>query len=94
MFLLDPNSGSGECLRLFCQIVGLLPFCWVALSCLERRVSYCNLVCRVQWTSLGGLLFSEGKCRRNGSGGEGRDEGHREEWNIRGCNIQEKKEKE
>lgn len=36
---------------------------------------YCNLLCRVQWVSLRGLLFPEEKQRWNGSGREGRWEG-------------------
>lgn len=38
-------------------------------------VSYYNLLCYVWLISLGGLLFSEGKQRRSGSGGEGMEAG-------------------
>jgi hypothetical protein len=49
---------------------------WVASSSLDKRVcvqSYCILLCFIQQTSLGSLLFSEGKERTGGSGREGGD---------------------
>lgn len=40
------------------------------LDCLVQP--YCILLCNVPLVFLGALLFSEGKWRSNGSGGEGR----------------------
>ena len=74
-FLWDPNSWEWITLWLFCLLIGLFFSSWVASPSLDMRAwasSYCILLCCVQLISLGGLLFSEGKYRNTGSGGEGR----------------------
>lgn len=44
-------------------------------------LSYCNLLCHDLLISLGGVLFSEGTQKSNGSGEEGRRSGKNwEEW--------------
>lgn len=48
---------------------------YVALFSIDVMVcawSYGRMLCHVSWMSVGGLLFSELKCRDGGSGGEER----------------------
>lgn len=58
--------------------------------------SNCNLLYGVRLISLGGLFFSEGKRRKNGSGGEGKAGGgsgkSRGKLQL-GCNALEKNKK-
>lgn len=72
----------------------------IALPSIDMRVcaeSNCNLLCGIRLISLGGLFFSEGKRRKNGSGGEGKAGGgsgkSRGKLQL-GCNALEKNEKQ
>lgn len=84
-----PNSASGRCLWLFCQLLGPFSSYWVALPSLDMRVtawSYCILLCHVWLMSLGDLLFSGGEKRRKricegGGNGRGRGKGSCG-WNV------------
>lgn len=75
-----PNSGSRVFLTLL-SALGIFSYYCIALSSLDMGVcaySYCILLCYVQMMSMGDLLFSERKWRRNESGEEGRWEEWRE----------------
>lgn len=69
-----PTVGVGVVSLTLLSKLGTLFLLLDCPSSLDRRVcvqSYCILLCCVHLISLGSLLFSEGKWRESGSGGEG-----------------------
>jgi hypothetical protein len=71
VFLSAPSSESGGSLQLFYLHLGPFSSYWAGLSSFDKRVcvwSYCNLLCRAGVIYLRGLILSEGKWGRSGSG--------------------------